>query len=50
MQLFDFPKPLFPIEMLVQYAMDAGQQFLAAAALTDEAVELTELERDLAEL
>ena len=49
-QLFDFPRPLFPIEMLVQYAMDAGQQFLAAAALTDEAVELTELERDLAEL
>jgi len=49
-QLFDFPRPLFPIEMLVQYAMDAGQQFLAAAGLTDDTVELTELERDLAQL
>jgi ribonucleoside-diphosphate reductase beta chain len=49
-QLFDFPQPLFPIEMLVQYAMTAGQQFLAAAGLTEEVLDTSELERDLAEL
>ena len=37
-------------EMLVQYAMDAGQQFLAAAGLTDEALDTSELQHDLAEL
>lgn len=47
--LFDYPRPIVAVDPLITFALAASRQFLSAAGLGDGAVDIADLEREIAE-